>query len=165
MRSITVAGRCPLRKACMAATIVPTSCPASRGTGVSTFTPAGWHPEHDTAPGGASAACAGSTPAQLSTAERTAAAPTAAPGARSAKGQTVVLEGEAAIALAGRRRDGVEHGGRGDADGRLTDAAPHAAVGRHHDRLNLRHLADAHHVVAVEVGLNDGAVLDCAFAE
>jgi hypothetical protein len=35
-------------------------------------------------------------------------------------------------ALAGRREDGVEHGGRRHRDGRLADAAPEAA-GRHHD--------------------------------
>ena len=56
-----------------------------------------------------------------------------APPSRSGHRQTVLLEREGAIALAGRRGDGVEDGRRGDADGRLADAAPEAA-GRHDDR-------------------------------
>src|SRR5262245_6703628 len=36
----------------------------------------------------------------------------------------VVLQRERAVALAGRREDGVEHGRRGDEDRRLADAAP-----------------------------------------
>src|SRR6516165_8600709 len=59
MRSITVAGRAPLRNACMAATIAAGSLPESRGTGVSMPACAGWQPEHDMAPAGASAADAG----------------------------------------------------------------------------------------------------------
>ena len=77
--------------------------------------------------------------------------------------QTVLLEREGAIALTRCRGDGVEDGRRGDADGRLADAAPEAA-GRHDDGLNLRHLGDAHHVVGVEVLLLDAPRLHRALA-
>src|SRR5215211_5530794 len=43
--------------------------------------------------------------------------------------QAHVLQGQRVDRLAGRRVDGVEHGGRGHADGRLADAAPEAARG------------------------------------
>src|SRR5271169_6039500 len=56
MRSMTVAGRAPLRNACTAVMIAAASCPTSRGTGVTTLGFAGWQPEHDSAPAGASAA-------------------------------------------------------------------------------------------------------------
>ena len=52
--------------------------------------------------------------------------------------------------------------GAATADRRFADAAPEAAR-RHHDHLDLRHLADAHRVVGVEVRLLDGAVLYGAF--
>src|SRR5262245_58571763 len=55
----------------------------------------------------------------------------------------VVLEREGADALAGGGGERVEHRRRGDADGRLTDAAPETAA-RHHDRLDLRHGGDPH---------------------
>src|SRR5262249_16573455 len=76
----------------------------------------------------------------------------------------VSLERERADALAGRREEGIEHGRRSDEDCRLTDAAPEAA-GWHDDDFDLRHFTQAHHVVAVEVSLLDGAVLDRAGAE
>ena len=58
MRSITVAGRCPARKACIAATISAAGRPTRRGTGVCTAALAAWQPEQELAPGGASAAAA-----------------------------------------------------------------------------------------------------------
>src|ERR1700716_775908 len=61
----------------------------------------------------------------------------------------------------GRREVGVEHGGCRYADRRLADATPEAAA-RHDDRLHLRHLADAHRIVGIEVGLLDAAVLNGA---
>jgi len=48
----------------MAATMAFASCPANRGTGVLPFGFSPWHPVHDAAPGGASAAQAGVMPAQ-----------------------------------------------------------------------------------------------------
>src|ERR1700730_8572051 len=59
MRSITVAGRWPERNACTAATMSAGLPPISRLTGVSTDRDAGWQPEQDEAPGGASAANTG----------------------------------------------------------------------------------------------------------
>jgi len=56
----------------MAAAIALASCPTSRGIGVSTFGVAAWHPEHDAAPGGASAARTGVIAAQTSMPEITA---------------------------------------------------------------------------------------------
>ena len=58
MRPITVAGRSPERKACIAAAIAAGFCPRSGGTFVSAEALGGWHPEHEDAPGGASAAAA-----------------------------------------------------------------------------------------------------------
>ena len=55
IRSMTVAGRAPERKSCMARTIAARSSPASRGTGDATRVDAGWQPEHATAPAGGSA--------------------------------------------------------------------------------------------------------------
>src|SRR5262250_1401796 len=74
----------------------------------------------------------------------------------------VVLQRERADALARSGKVRVEHGGRGDADRRLADAAPETA-GWHDDRFDLRHLGDAHRVVIIEVGLLDATVLDRAF--
>src|SRR6476660_975837 len=68
--------------------------------------------------------------------------------------QAVVLERGLTVALAGRRCDRVEHRGRGHEDSRFADAAPESAR-RHDDRLDLRHVADAHRIVSVEVGLLD----------
>src|SRR5262245_43428807 len=56
MRSITVAGRLPVRNSVIAAVICAASCPLRRGTGVATPDVAGWQPVQDDAPGGASAA-------------------------------------------------------------------------------------------------------------
>src|SRR5260370_19966489 len=58
MRSITVPGRWPERNACTAATVSAGLPPISRLTGVSIDRDAGWQPEQDDAPGGASAAMA-----------------------------------------------------------------------------------------------------------
>src|SRR5215831_2062032 len=124
------------------------SCPASGGTDVSTLGFAAWHPVHDAAPGGASSTARArvvATQATMTRAKRrrafTRIPPTAwesaararsggATGRRrhaSNKGQTMVLQRDAAIALASGRRDGVEHRRRRHADGRLADAAPYAA--------------------------------------
>src|SRR5262245_4934857 len=75
----------------------------------------------------------------------------------------VALERDRTDALARRGKVRVEHGRCGDADRRLADAAPETAR-RHEDRFDLRHLGDAHHVVAVEVLLLDASVLDRAAA-
>src|SRR4029078_1681136 len=64
-------------------------------------------------------------------------------------------------ALTGRRKDSVQHGRSGDEDCRLTDAAPEAPR-RHDNALHLRHVADAHRVVAIEIGLLDGALFNRA---
>src|SRR5262249_47041212 len=74
---------------------------------------------------------------------------------------SVVLQRNGAEPFPGRRKDRVEHRRGGDADGRLADATPEAA-GRHDDRLDLRHLAEAHHVVIIEVRLLDRAAFDSA---
>src|SRR5262245_20356575 len=75
--------------------------------------------------------------------------------------QIVVHQWERSDALAGRREDCVEHCGCGDADRRLADATPEASRW-HDDRLDLRHLRDAHRVVIIEVRLLDATVLDRA---
>src|SRR5690242_535238 len=56
MRSITVAGRLPVRNSVIAVVICAAACPLRRGTGVATPDVAGWQPVQDDAPGGASAA-------------------------------------------------------------------------------------------------------------
>src|SRR5882672_891969 len=56
MRSITVAGRLPVRNSVIAVVICAASRPLRRGTGVATPAVAGWQPLQDDAPGGASAA-------------------------------------------------------------------------------------------------------------
>src|SRR5690242_4503445 len=56
MRSITVAGRLPVRNSLIAVVICAASRPLRRGTGVATPAVAGWQPLQDDAPGGASAA-------------------------------------------------------------------------------------------------------------
>ena len=58
MRSITVTGRCPVRKACIAVTICVSGTPVSGDTGVFPDAAAGWQPEQELAPGGASAVIA-----------------------------------------------------------------------------------------------------------
>src|SRR6266853_434038 len=70
-------------------------------------------------------------------------------------------QGERPKALAGRSEDGVEHSGRGHEDRGLTHTAPESTR-RHDDRLDLRHLVDAHRGVAVEVRLFDATVLNGA---
>ncbi len=79
----------------------------------------------------------------------------------SGKRNVLIPQRHRANSFAGRREVGVEHGGRRDADRRLADTAPEAAA-RHDDRLNLRHLADPHRIVGIEVRLLDTAVLDGA---
>src|SRR5579883_471883 len=79
--------------------------------------------------------------------------------------QAVVAQRERAVARARRVGDGVEHCRRRDADGRLADAAPDAAVRRHDDRLDFRHLREPHRVIGVEVLLHDAPVLDLDAAE
>src|SRR6516225_7822101 len=75
------------------------------------------------------------------------------PGAFSRHLDVVVLQRERADALARSLKERIEHGGRGDADRRLADAAPRiAASGWHEDRLDLGHFGDAHRVVVIEVG-------------
>ena len=61
----------------------------------------------------------------------------------SGKGDVLVLQRHRTDAFAGGREVGVEHRGRGDANGRFTDAAPEAAA-RHHDALHLWHRRNAH---------------------
>jgi len=58
IRAITVDGRSPERKACIAATISAGSRPRSGGTFASADALGGWQPEHEIAPGGGSAAAA-----------------------------------------------------------------------------------------------------------
>src|SRR6516225_4097862 len=55
MRSITVDGTCPDLNACMAATMSAGLRPMSRGTVVCAVRAAGWQPEQERTPGGASA--------------------------------------------------------------------------------------------------------------
>ena len=58
IRPITVEGRSPERKACIAAMISSGLRPTIRGTGVATAALAGWQPEQEAAPGGGPAAIA-----------------------------------------------------------------------------------------------------------
>src|SRR4029077_14751565 len=86
------------------------------------------------------------------------------PAARSGHADIVVLQRERADTLARRLEIGVQDSGGRYADGRLATAAPARGSARgRDDRFDLRHFGDAHRVVVVEVGLLDGAVLDCAF--
>src|SRR5262249_60472788 len=71
MRSITVDGRWPERKACIASTVSAALRPCSGGTDVSTPLRAGWQPEQELAPGGGTAdpivaGCAQAAPADTS---------------------------------------------------------------------------------------------------
>src|SRR5438132_12331019 len=172
MRSITVVGRCPARKACIAVTISTAGRPARRGTGVCTAALAAWHPEQELAPGGASAAAALAGPASDTSKANPAIAcrntvpaftRRGAPPDPSGGLQIVIHQRQRSTPLAGRREDRVEHRRGGDADRRLADATPEIARG-HDDDLDLGHLVYAHHVVAVEIGLLDRAAIDRAFA-
>src|SRR5262245_45035971 len=58
MRSITVDGRCPDLNACMAATMSAGLRPVSGATAASAVCAGAWHPEQESAPGGASAGLA-----------------------------------------------------------------------------------------------------------
>src|SRR5450432_255579 len=85
-------------------------------------------------------------------------------GARvSGEGDVLVAQRHRANSFSRCREIGVQYRRSGDADGRLADPAPEAAA-RHHDRFHLRHLADPHRIVGVEVGLLDAAVLHRAAA-
>src|SRR5262245_53299650 len=75
--------------------------------------------------------------------------------------QIVMLQRERSDALASRREDCIEHRRCGDADCRLANATPKAS-GWHDDALDLRHLRDAHGIVAIEVRLLDATILDRA---
>ena len=174
MRFITVEGSEPSRNPVIAVMISPASRPYRRGMAAAAPE---WQPEQDAAPGGGSeAASTGKLDAMtVAIARRTqrfhlADLPKRSGGrieaaARScqAKGDVLVLQRYRTDALAGGREVGVEHRWRGDADGRLADAAPEAAA-RHHDAFHLRHLGDAHRVVGVEIGLLDLAILHRAAA-
>src|SRR6266446_4049574 len=81
----------------------------------------------------------------------------------SRRADAVVLQRDRAEALAGRRVDRVEHRRRRHPDRGLADAGPEAAGG-HDNGLDLGHLADAQHVVGIEVRLLDRAILDRALA-
>src|SRR6266446_6309764 len=81
----------------------------------------------------------------------------------SRRADAVVLQRDRAEALAGRRVDRVEHRRRGHPDRGLADSAPEAAGG-HDNGLDLGHLADAQHVIGIEVRLLDRAILDRALA-
>src|ERR1700758_1873480 len=83
--------------------------------------------------------------------------------ASSRERDVVVLERDRSDTLAGCREERIEHGGGGDEDRRLADAAPESA-GRHDDRFAFGHLRDAHRVVGIEVGLLDAAILYRALA-
>src|SRR6185369_15421746 len=135
------------------------SSPARRTTGEVTRAEAGWQPEQAAAPGGGCPEAAEAVTAAAIETSPIAAARAFATALHHR--DAVVLERERADALAGRRGERVEHRRRGHADRRLAHAAPEPA-GRHDDRLDLRHLRDAHGIVAVEVGLLDAAVLDGA---
>src|SRR5260370_34703416 len=61
----------------------------------------------------------------------------------------VVLERERAVARAGRRRDGVEHGGGPPPEGRRAHATPHPPPRPHDDGVAFSHLPQAPHVGGV----------------
>src|SRR5215211_7243874 len=140
----------------MAATISSAGRPWIGGMAEPGIARTAWHPEQAVAPGGtAVSARAGAAPAITAS---------ASPAAFVLRGAKVrILQRQGADALARRREDGVEDGGRGDRDRRLADPAPEPAGGDQH-RLDLRHLVDAHDVVGVKVLLDDAAVLDRALA-
>src|SRR5215469_13216478 len=77
--------------------------------------------------------------------------------------EVLILQRQRADALTGRREDRVKHRRGCDRDRRLPDATPEIA-GRHDDDLDLWHLVDPHHVVAIEIGLLNRATIDRAFA-
>src|SRR5207244_9289745 len=156
---MTVPARWPERNPCIARTIASRSRPARRTTGEVTRAEAGWQPEHAAAPGGGWPKAVGAVTAAAIEASPIAAA-RAFPTALDHR-DAVVLERERADALAGGREVRVQHRRGGHADRRLAHAAPEPA-GRHDDRLDLRHLRDAHRIVGVEVRLLDAAVLDRA---
>src|SRR5690348_1388575 len=97
--------------------------------------------------------------ASAATANHAAAAPGSSLCTVLRESEPVVLERQRADALAGRGKDRVAHGGRDRGLAGLADAAPETAARREH-RLDLRHLAQAHHPVVVEVRLLDASVAD-----
>src|SRR5207302_8563966 len=118
IRSMTVPGRWPERNSRIAATISAVARPARRGTGVCTAELAAGQPEHELAPGGASAAAAARGPAsEISSASRQITrAPSIAAPYGSGGAQVVVHQWQCADPLAGRRKDRIEHRGRRDGD-------------------------------------------------
>src|SRR5207248_3088503 len=81
----------------------------------------------------------------------------------SGKGYVLIPQRHRAITLSGRREVSVENGGSSHADRWLADASPEATA-RHQDRFHLRHLADTHRIVGVEIRLLDAAILHRASA-
>src|ERR1700720_2998700 len=161
-----------MRKACIAVTISTAGRLTRGGIGVCTSALVAWQPEHELAPDGASAATALAGPARDTSKgnpaigyRNTVPACTrrGAPPDPSGGLQILVHQRQRAYALAGCCEDRVKHRRGRDGDRRLADAAPEIA-GRHDDDLDLRHLVDPHHVVAVEIGLLDRAAIDRAFA-
>src|SRR5215212_538272 len=81
----------------------------------------------------------------------------------SGKGYVLIPQWHRPDTLSGRREVSVENGRSSHADCRLADASPEAAA-RHQDRFHLRHLADPHRIVGVEIRLLDAAILHGASA-
>src|ERR1700674_1851109 len=80
-------------------------------------------------------------------------------------GQILVLDRQAADALAIRSEDGVGDRGRNHRCARLPDAAPFLAAGEGEMHLGLRRVFQPNHRVGVEVALLDAAAPDRDFAE
>src|SRR5258708_7864978 len=168
MRSITVEGRLPDLKSCIAVTSCAASRPASRGTVVSTERAAGWQPEQELAPGGASAADAMAVDVRTMAAAATIRVLCMADGSLHFGGprgppsglpQIMVLQRQRTDALAGRGEDRVAERRRHDRHRWLAAAAPEAAA-LDDDRIHLRHLGETDDLVVVEVRLLDAAAPD-----
>src|SRR5882672_5859039 len=170
MRSITVAGRLPVRNSVMAVVICPASRPLRRGTGVATPAVAGWQPLQDDAPGGASAAKAMLLIANAAAAVKnrrmwTIGSPrfsirrTIPPVRRSGVSQIVILQRQRPNTLAGCGEDRVAKRRRHHRHRLLAAAATEAAARGEHT-FHLGHLRHAEHPVIVEIRLLDAAILD-----
>src|SRR5262245_937132 len=79
-----------------------------------------------------------------------------------ALGKLGVLKRQRAYPLAGRRKNRVEDGRSGHANGGFPNPAPEI-TGRHHDRLDLRKVFHEHHRIAVQIFLHHTPILDGAF--
>src|SRR3954451_18821544 len=176
IRPITGEGSCPDLNASIAVTMSAGVRPLSRGTAVSAALVAGWQPEQERAPGGASA---GPAAAAQSINAKTRAAATAirvafiseppemllrADRGRAFSGflcapQIVVFKRQGADALAGRRENGVAQGRSERRHRRFAGAAPET-LAWHDDGLHARHVGQAKHRIVVEVRLFDLPVLD-----